>query len=194
MNEPAQETLLDARKESSGGATPRDFREIVSQYQTPLLRYVGQFLGRGPGLGPEAEDIVQETFLRFYRQMTRDGEASVRETGPWLFRVAHNLSLDAIRRRGRSKEMKAETAEPKAASSPDALAAMVQREACDLALAELNRLPDEQKQVILLRVIQGMKLREISEATGLTIGNAGYRITQGLNELARRLKAAGVVG
>jgi len=57
----------------------------------------------------------------------------------------------------------------------------------------LHRLPEEQRQVLLLRVVQGMKLREISEVTGLSVGNAGYRISEGLQELARRLKARGVI-
>ena len=48
-----------------------------------------------------------------------------------------------------------------------------------------------QKNILLLRLIQGLKLSEISEATGLKIGNAAYRINLGLSELAHRLKASG---
>jgi RNA polymerase sigma factor (sigma-70 family) len=230
MSDPAPEHTVDKRAcgpfdlaqgrpedDRMGGAA--DARAAldgaVSQYETPLLRYVGQLLGRGTA--HEAEDVVQETFLRYYREASRDGAAArsigtqgrpafgseaqarreetrraVRNVSTWLFRVAHNLTMDSLRRQARQSKSEAWLggASP---DQPDALEKLAHRESCDEALAELHRLPEEQRQVLLLRVVQGMKLREISEVTGLTVGNAGYRISEGLQELARRLKARGVI-
>ena len=187
MIHPAREQIMEM--DASG---PLDARaaldEAVSRYETPLLRYAGQLLGRGAE--QEAEDLVQETFLRFYRQTARDGTGSVRNVSTWLFRVTHNLAMDSFR--SRSKRVAGEGRETPQAPA-DALEEMMHREACDKAMSELHRLPEEQRQVLLLRVVHGMKLREISEVTGLTTGNAGYRISQGLQELARRLKAGGVI-
>jgi RNA polymerase sigma-70 factor (ECF subfamily) len=188
-NGPAQQKVGDARasgRPDAGAALD----EVISHYEMPLLRYVGQLLRQSAQ--HEAEDLVQETFLRYHRQVSHNGDDSVRNVSTWLFRVAHNLTTDAIRKRSRRNQDEARPDRPDAAPA-DALEEMMHRETCERALAELHRLPEEQRQLLLLRVIHGMKLREISDVTGLTIGNAGYRISEGLRELARRLKANGVI-
>ena len=60
-------------------------------------------------------------------------------------------------------------------------------------MSQLQTLPEEERQVILLRIVEGLNLREISEITGLTEGNVDYRINKALRELTGRLKDAGVV-
>ena len=60
-------------------------------------------------------------------------------------------------------------------------------------MAELRDLPDQQKQVLLLKVIGDMSLRQISKVTGMSVSNASYRLNQGLRELSRRLKLANVI-
>ena len=57
----------------------------------------------------------------------------------------------------------------------------------------MGKLSDTHREVLLLKVIQGMTLREIGDVLGLTPGNVAYRVNQGLRELARRLKDAGIV-
>ena len=78
------------------GATTFDLTAIVDRYQTSLLRYVVNVSRSG---ADSAEDVVQETFVRLYKQVQRRGEQSIRDVGPWLFRVAHNLAIDHGRRR-----------------------------------------------------------------------------------------------
>jgi RNA polymerase sigma-70 factor (ECF subfamily) len=141
---------------------------------------------------------VQEAFLRLHRQATRRGASNIRNMQSWLFRVAHNLAMDSIRKRERSKRGKRQAAEAGTleADPPetvDALGEMIHQEDCQKALSELDRLPQPQRQAIFLRVIQDMTLREVGEVTGLTVGNAAYRIDQGLKTLARRLKSEGVI-
>ena len=50
-----------------------------------------------------------------------------------------------------------------------------------------------QRQVVMLKVIQGMSLREVAEVVGLSVSMVNYRLNQGLAELAQRLRKAGVV-
>ena len=75
----------------------------------------------------------------------------------------------------------------------DPLGQMAHKEDCNKAMEEMEQLPDHLKQILLLKIIGGMTLRQIAETTGLTPGNAGYRLNQGLSELAERLKAKGVI-
>jgi RNA polymerase sigma-70 factor (ECF subfamily) len=174
------------------GTEPFDFAEVVERYETPLLRYVGQFLGRSDG---EAEDLVQETFLRLHRQVREGGAGSVRNLSGWLFRVAHNLALDLLR--GRSRELRGtvegEAKERTTGSGEGPADELVQRAACERVMIEFGRLPEGFKQVLWLKVVEGMTLREIGEVTGLSTGNVDYRLNRALRELARRLKEARVV-
>ena len=69
------------------------FETIVSRYRAALLRYAERFLP------PErAEDAVQQSFVSAYEAMLRDdADLNLR---PWLYRIAHNASLNALRDRG----------------------------------------------------------------------------------------------
>src|SRR5207248_1745737 len=71
----------------------RAFEAIVSRYRKPLLRYCGGLLP------PErAEDAVQQAFLNAYRAIVA-GESELR-LRPWLYRIAHNASLNLLRQNG----------------------------------------------------------------------------------------------
>ena len=185
-------STADAGLAPNGGS----MAELVARYQTPLLRYVGQLLGPGT---PEVQDVVQDAFLRFHRHAGEADADGIRNERSWLFRVAHNLARDVGRRRQRQKRLREQvtvdpTISPGSTAAGDHPAAgWARREAQELAVREMNRLPDEQKHVLLLKIMQGMTLREISEVTGMKIGTVNYRLTQGLRELAKRLGEAGAV-
>jgi RNA polymerase sigma-70 factor (ECF subfamily) len=195
-----QETALGRAGQATGasgqGPEPRppgpvDLSLAVETYESPLLRYVRQLVGPG-----DAEDLVQETFLRLHRYVERRGGAAVRNLSSWLFRVAHNLALDSRRRRrvrDRAEERALRLLVPEKEQGPEGLAALVRRAACERAVEELGRLPDRQRHCLLLKVIQDMSFREIALVTGMTVGNVAYHINHALQELARRLRAAGVI-
>lgn len=197
MNEYASTT---SPKAVAGAGVPApdagDLMAVVARYQSPLLRYVGQMLGR---VDHEAEDIVQEAFVRLHCQVAGHGAGSVRHLTTWLFRVAHNLTIDVLRKRSRRKHVPETTVDPdvlsekQAADEFDALGEVLRQEARQVALRELAQLDDEQRQVVLLKVIQEMTLRQVAEVVGVSVSLVNYRLNQGLKELARRLKKAGVV-
>lgn len=210
------------------GTQAVDFAVLVPRFESALLRYVTQLLGRGDS---DLEDIVQDAFLRLHRQVHEHGHNSVQNVSTWLFRVAHNLTMDTLRKRkvrkqtqqkltgeivvtkqDHSKKVDAKkpgseskpppTEESAAGISPaslklhhdeDTLGDMERREACDRAMAELQSLPDVQRQALTLKMIEGLTIRQIAVVTDTSIGNVGYRISQGLAELSRRLKKSGVI-
>lgn len=168
---------------------------VVSHYQGPLLRYVGRMLGGTAGRA-ESEDIVQETFIRLHRQVCAHGAGSIEHLTTWLFRVAHNLALDAVRRRGRRDTplVSADAvASPQQAEEMDALGEIMRQEARQVVLRELNELDDLYRHVVLLKVVQNMSLRQVAEVVGVSVSTVNYRLNQGLNTLAQRLRRAGVV-
>ena len=173
-----------------------DLNDVVRQYESALLRYVAQLIGSS---SDDVEDVVQDAFIKLHNQVSKHGNDSVKHMSSWLFRVAHNLAMDAGRRRSRRARLQEKvTVDPvinpvETAKDNEPSQELEQREACNLAMSELQQLPEEQKSVLLLKIIQGFTLREISEVTGLKIGTVNYRLTQGLRELSRRLKQVGAI-
>ena len=70
---------------------------------------------------------------------------------------------------------------------------VLRHEAREVALRELGELDEQYRQVVLLKIIQGMTLREVAEVAGISTSLANYRLNKGLEELTQRLKKAGVV-
>ena len=167
-----------------------DLEEIVDRFETPLLRYVGGILG--PRMA-EVQDVVQESFLRLHREFARVGPERIANIPGWLYHVAHNLAVNA----GKRKEVERRAIDGIAAEEvdeqKDALDLLLRRTAGAKAMAELQELAPEQRQVVLLKVVHGLTLKEIAEITGTPIGTVDYRLHQGLRELARRLKTSGVI-
>ncbi len=164
----------------------RAFEALVSRYEGPLLGYAERMLGDGAA----AQDAVQETFLRLIREgRTIDHGETI---GTWLFRVCRNAGIDAARKEGRmrSAHEKAAHMQAEAAPGPDPVE---RREAQQALREELEKLPVNQRNAVVLKVQQGKSYREISAITGLSESNVGYLIHHGLRNLAHGLKAAGVI-
>jgi RNA polymerase sigma-70 factor (ECF subfamily) len=187
---------LSARECERAAAAPAgDLMAVVSHYQGPLLRYVGRMLG---GVGDQREDVVQETFIRLHRQVCAHGWDSIKHLTPWLFQVAHNLTLDALRQKVRRKDADPASVDPAVTSEAtveemDALGEAIRKEARQVVIRELAQLDDAYRQVVLLKVVQGMSLREVAEVVGVSLSTVNYRLNEGLGTLARRLRRAGVV-
>jgi len=193
-------SVPQADKESSNtrlcvGAPQPDLMAVVARYQSPLLRYVGRMLGSADD---QSQDVVQETFIRLHRQVHAHGWGSIKHLTTWLFRVAHNLTLDVLRQRVRRQGATpvpvdpAVAAQEQATQELDALGEVIRQEARQVVLRELAQIDDLYRQVILLKVIQGMTLREVAEVVGVSLSTVNYRLNQGLSVLARRLRKAGV--
>ena len=75
----------------------------------------------------------------------------------------------------------------------DALGEMLRKESRQVALESLAKLAPDIRQVLLLKIIQGMSLRQVAEIVGVSLSTVNYRLNQGLAELAGQLKRAGVV-
>jgi len=167
------------------------FEAIVRRYQSALLRYVRTTVGEH-----DAQDVVQDVFLRLHKAMRENGLRDIANLGTWLFRVAHNCAADVLRRKGvdeRARESIGSDAPGGNCDESGGLDEMVHREDCKLAFRLLDKLTPQQKQVILLKVAQGMSYREICDVTGLPLGTVGFLMNQGLGRLARELKAAGAI-
>ncbi|MCK5804842.1 MAG: RNA polymerase sigma factor [Lentisphaeria bacterium] len=171
----------------------KDLEEAVWRYQSSLIHYVEQML---PDRRDQAQDVVQNTFLRYRRALL--GRKKIQHLSGWLYRVAHNLAVDLNRREGRSLELDenvTQQAEPSttATAPPEPNEALELNEATDIAMCELRKLPGDDRQVLLLKLIEGLTLKEISKITGAKIGTIHYRLNRGLQVLKDRFKALDMI-
>lgn len=131
-------------------------------------------------------DVCQETFVRFDERMDE-----VRgDPGPWLRAVASNLALDRLRRRRRDARAldalarRAREAEagagPGAGGPPDPVLAQERRERVLGALADL---PDRQREVVALRVLEGETFPTVARALGISEGSAKVHLRRAVERL-----------
>lgn len=134
-----------------------------------------------------AEELVQETFLRFH-QVADD----VENPRGWLYRSLRNLALNHLRDRPREEILNEEQISSAEATLP--AESLGREEAVGLVRLLLTELPPEDRELVQLKYIEDLKYHEISRRTGLTVGNVGYRLHHLLKGLADNLRRAGIEG
>lgn len=162
------------------------FDELVRRYSDRLVNYIRAMLWQQA----DAEDVAQEAFLRAYRGIKSfRGQSSFRT---WLYQIATNAArTHAVRRKGRLEDPAgffAEEDEPGrvAVSTDDVEAGVVLRDRIDRALAQL---PEDQRQAVVLRDVEGLEYREIAEMLKIPIGTVESRIFRGRQRLREILGA-----
>jgi RNA polymerase sigma factor (sigma-70 family) len=132
----SDERLVDLTRAGSQPA----FEAIVARYRRPLLRYCARILTE-----ERAEDAVQQTFVRAYGAMRKnDSELNLR---PWLYRIAHNTALNALRDRGLRHEELSE--ELDGVERPDQV--LERAEGLQAVVSAVQELPERQRDAIVLR-------------------------------------------
>ena len=177
----AEDALLVDRLRSD--ETGEAMRALYRAYGGELLGFAQRSLGdRGT-----AEEIVQEVFLRAWRNAGRyDAERATVRT--WLYRIARNAIIDARRR--------ASVRPPSAgheAAEIDAGGSIEQAMLGWQVAAALERLTPEHRQMIRMAQFRGMSMREIAEETGLPVGTVKSRTWYALRSLRLVLEEMGVV-
>jgi RNA polymerase sigma-70 factor (ECF subfamily) len=165
----------------------RAFEELVRRHRTPVF----SFLLRLTGDRGRAEDLCQETFLRVVRAAEEWQPRALFRT--WLFAVARNQAQDEARRKAfRRTEPQAEPAGGAASGDPgpeEAAAGALLRPKLEAALASL---PEEQREVFVLREHAGLRFPEIAEVTGVPENTVKSRMRYALEALRERLLELGV--
>ncbi len=155
-------------------------RELFSRHEAPLVRYAARLAGDAE----RGRDIVQDVFLRLCRQ---GPERSDDHAAAWLYTACRNRALDVRKKEQRVSSLPSDMAEAATTRLPDPAAAAERREDAGQALALLQRLPENQREVIRLKIEHGLRYRQISQITGLSVSNVGYLLHQGLQSLRRQL-------
>ena len=165
------------------------FAEIVARY-TPRLRV---YLRRMLDDAHVADDALQDVWLDCFRSAGRLEDAGA--FAAWLYRIARDRAYRVLRRRGvrissidDAAEMPATAAD--AAADDDRLNGEA---AAAVVHASLDRLPHEQREVLLLRFVEEMSYEQIASAVGIGVGTVRSRLHYAKRALRREIERNGSI-
>jgi RNA polymerase sigma-70 factor (ECF subfamily) len=171
---------------------PSALSELVLRHQGVLLRHARALLGEG---GPW-EDVVQEVFLKLLERPPElppeaRGEPDLERSHllSWLHKVTRNGCMDTLRSETRRRTREEEVAAPEVATDGRAGGATLVEAADTRAAVErgIEKLPADQREVLVLRLLGERSYKEIAEITGRKIGTVGWLVSEGLAALAAEL-------
>ena len=167
------------------------YRLLVDRHSRSVFRLAYRMTGNEQ----DAEDVVQETFMRAYKQLHRWEARSSFST--WLYRIAANYSLDLVRRKKRHGEVTMNDADsedmpemaqvlPSKDPGPDRL--MFSGQVQDHVASALEELSGQERTAFVLRHFEGQSIEEISSALGLSGNAAKHSIFRAVQKLRRALE------
>jgi len=164
------------------------FRLLVERHSRSVFRLAYRLTGNEQ----DAEDVVQETFLRAYKQIQNfESRASF---GTWLYRIGANYALDLIRSRKRHQDHRPPADEendvmlsiPSTTPGPERVAYSVQvEERISSAMAELT---EQERTAFVLRHFEGFSIEEIAATLGLGASAAKHSIFRAVQKLRKQLE------
>lgn len=171
----------------------RAFEALLARYGDKVYGYFLRFFGDKN----RAEDLAQETFLRLVR--TSGSFRGDSKFSTYLFRIVRNLCIDTLRGgKNQKKQASIEDCgeqagrvsrhEPVGSSHNDTSRASQTREALQALEEALAKLPQEQREVFLLREVQGLKFKEIAEVVGANENTVKSRMRYALEFLRQHLE------
>lgn len=185
------ELVAEARRGSEDA-----FRELVVRFERPIYSLVVRMI-QDPGM---AEDLAQEVFTKAFRHLETYDPA--RKFSSWLFKIAHNTTIDHLRRRlprtvplertVPGEEERGDLAAVLADESLEDPSAAAERRDMARALEHaIARLRPEYREAVILFYLEGVSYQDICEATGLPLGTVKTNLHRARKELAATMAVHG---
>lgn len=171
----------------SGEGKKNLVKEWFEKLEKPLMIYAFQIVHDRE----EAQDLVQDAFLRFFKQ-----EDKILEPKTWLYKTLRNLSISFLRKNGRLQR----TTDGDQLDFLDSMNRPVESilvknlekdEALNRVRHAISLLPKESAEIIQLKFDQQKSYIEISQITGLSVSNVGYKLHHIIKDLSQALKREG---
>ncbi len=154
--------------------TMTDFSALYQKYAPDVFRFSLYLSGERS----EAEDITAETFVRVWASPERIEMATVKG---YLFTIARNLFLQGLRKRPRQVELDPEREPSDGRASPAAVAE--HKAELRAVVAGMQKLPEVDRAVLLMRAVDGMPYEEIARVLGISLGAAKVKVHRARREL-----------
>ena len=169
------------------------FAQIVSQFERFVYNVACRILVSSGQTQDLAEDVAQETFLKAWRSLPKfRGDCTF---STWLFRIAANCAKDAVRSAARhpvsslsfageeEEDGQAEWDIPVTSGDTVPEDAAERRELILAVRRAVESLPEDQRQVVVMRDLYGLPYQEISDTLGVELGTVKSRLSRGRNNL-----------
>jgi len=181
---------------SQAEASKRD-EELEARFEAealPLLPGLYSAAFRLTRNGADAEDLVQETFLRAYRGFHQFEPGT--NLKAWLYRILMNTFINTYRKKQREPQTVSEEETPdwylyskmaEHGAEPSAEASVIEALPDEDVQAALSALPEQFRAAVLLADVEGFSYKEIAEITGVPIGTVMSRLHRGRKALEKRL-------
>ncbi len=184
-NQSSDQTLIDG----TVGGNENAFRILVDRFMDEVSRTVTGMLGAIP----EVDDVVQEVFIKLHQSLhSFRGDASLKT---FIVRMAINKSLDALRRMKRRRWLQPwttiENVELAAATRSDEN--LDAKEDSRILRQAIDSLPEKQRSVIILRLVEDMSTEETARALDIPYGTVLSRLKRGVERLKLELGDATVL-
>ncbi len=160
------------------------FCALVNRYRRQLYAHAVRIVRNHA----TADDVIQETFIRFWKMI--DEFKSARPLWPYLRRIATNLALDHLRRKTRRREHALGDAAESLPDLGDLSSPGAELESAEMAAAlrrAVEQLNPETRACLVLRLYEGLSYREIAEATKMAVGTVMSRLHRGRATLREAL-------
>ncbi|MDO7908745.1 RNA polymerase sigma factor SigW [Paenibacillus sp. JX-17] len=168
----------------------RAFAELVELYKDKIFHLAYRMLNNRH----EAEDMVQETFLRVYRNLEKYDHTQKFST--WIYRIGTNLCIDRLRRRKPTYSLDAEMNDQEGMDGYSLLPSDDRTPETEALLSEtqgtirdaMESLPDKYKTIMILRYLQDLSLQEISDVLDMPVTTIKTRVHRGREFLRKKLE------
>ncbi len=163
----------------------RAFSMLIENHE----RFVFNVVYRITGNAEDARDVSQEAFIKAFKNFESYDESSAFST--WLYRIAVNTAIDFVRRRKKENNISFEDyiVDEKNQNSDSGIEEkVISKEGVKNIISAVNMLDDEFKTVIVLRDMEGMDYKEISDITGLPLGTVKSRLSRGRGKLRQMIE------
>jgi RNA polymerase sigma-70 factor, ECF subfamily len=157
------------------------FTSLFERFQAPIVNYLYRLMGDWDA----ANDLAQDTFLKAYNALPRTDESL--QISPWLYRIATNTALDALRRRKRITWVPFSSDWEPHSPYPDPATTHAESDAIQRALAQV---PADMRVCLVLNMYQGLSYKEIAEALGVSVNLVAVRIYRGREKFIDAYKKA----
>jgi len=162
------------------------FEALVRRWDRSMLRYFERFTGSAEW----SNDLRQELFFRLYR--SRGTYRPGGRFSSWLYRMAHNVAVDVVCRKGSLDQTALDEEETIDPVTPEAPARVLERELGVILKRAIQRLSVEERTVLILKHDERMTFEEIAEVLDMPLSTVKSRLYRSFTKLRRYLRQAGV--
>lgn len=177
--------MVDSLAKRLRNKDPEAYEEFLESIEQPMINFIYRYVGNLN----TAEDLFQETFVRFLRSIDRFEPTASLKT--YIFTIARNLCLDHLKaRKNRVDDPALEDDEGQVIKMTELLMTydnpsktVEEKELQERVLSKLQKIPEINRDALILRLYNGFSYEEIAEITEVPVGTCKFRVHSAIESL-----------